>query len=247
MGLPLSEKVCLVTGGARRLGRAIALALAEAGADIAVHYNTSKTDAAETVRLIRGMSRRAEAFQADLLQDAAPADLVRRVVDRLGRIDVLVNNASLFVPGRLGELEAEQFRRMFQIHAIGPALLAQAAWEQFRRQGSAGRIVNISDVSADRPWSGYIPYCCSKAALVALTKSLAKAMGPHATVNAVAPGLAEWPAGFDEATRQVLIKKVPMGRPGSAADIAQVVRFLVEQGDYITGQVIPVDGGRSIA
>ena len=180
------------------------------------------------------------------MKATAAASLAQRVVEHFGRLDVLVNSASIFEPDGLEGLSAAQFEAMHRIHVIAPALLAQAAWRYFQQQGETGRIVNIVDVGALRPWQTYISYCCSKAGLIALTKALAKAMAPHATVNAIALGVVEEFSDLDGQRRSRLLEKIPLRRFCRADEVASVVLFLVRDATYMTGQVVPVDGGRSL-
>lgn len=244
------DRNALVTGSARRLGRSIALELARAGCDVAVHCHRSADEAARVAADIRGLGRRAMIVRADLSDSDAPAVLVRQVVDEFGGLDVLVNNASVFARddaessafGRIGDV----WRRTFQVNTFAPAALIDAA-AGWLRQSGAGKVVNLCDISAERPWPGYSAYCASKAALVSLTRSYARKLAPEVQVNGVSPGIAEFPEDYSAELRQRLIAKVPLKRAGSPEDIARAVRFLVEHGDYITGQIINVDGGRSIA
>ncbi len=239
-------KVALVTGAARRVGRAIALELARAGCDLAVHYRRSGRQAEELVSRITALGRRATVFGADLREPDAPGRLVGQVREAMGGLDVLVNNASLFAPTPLETASAETWSVYFQLHAVAPALLAAAAAPGMRAAGG-GRIVNLVDILAERPIRRYHAYCASKAALVSLTRSLALELAPEITVNAIAPGIAVFPEDYDAALRARLVDRVPLRREGTPEGIASLVRYLVTEGDYITGQVIAVDGGWSIA
>ncbi|HSW45047.1 MAG TPA: SDR family oxidoreductase [Phycisphaerae bacterium] len=237
--------VVLVTGAGRRVGRAIALAMAQAGCDVAVHCHRSTKDAATVADQIRVMGRRAVVEIADLGEPDGPMRLVEQTVMDLGRLDILVNNASVFVKMPLDQADVAAWERILRVNTIAPALLARAAVPHMRRSG-AGRIVNLIDILADRPIEAHGLYCASKAALAALTRSLALELAPEITVNGISPGIAVFPDDFDEALRQRLIDKVPLKRAGSPEQIAAVVRFLATEGDYITGQIIAVDGGMSL-
>jgi len=239
------EKVALVTGAARRVGRAIALELARAGCDVAVHCRQSAKDAAHLVDEIRDMGRRAVVVAGDLANPETPNRIVAEAVRDLGRLDVLVNNASIFEKTPLEQADAAAWERILRINTIAPALLAQAA-APFMRQAGAGRIVNLIDILAERPIKRHGPYCASKAALAALTRSLALELAPEITVNGIAPGIAVFPENYDEDLRSRLTANVPLKRTGSPEQIAALVRFLVTEGDYITGQIIAVDGGMSL-
>lgn len=241
-------KVALVTGAARRVGRAIALSLAEAGIDVAIHYHTSADEAQRCAEEIRRLDRRAVCVKGDLAESDTPRAIVDKVVEKMGGLDILVNNASVFDRSPVGQAEqvgGDVWERIFRVNAVAPDLLAKWAAPLMQRAG-AGRIVNLTDVLADRPIRGYAAYCASKAALVSLTRSLAWELAPEITVNAVAPGIAVFPESYDQALRDKLVSRVPLKRVGTPEEVAAVVRFLVTAGDYITGQVIAVDGGRSI-
>lgn len=238
--------VALITGGARRVGRAIALELARAGFDVAVHCRTSVDDARQTVAAVESLGRRSILLQADLTDPATPADLIRRTVEALGGLRVLVNNASIWEPGTLAEMTRESWHAHIETNLTAPAMLAQAAWPHLRR-GSPGHVINLCDVAADRPWTDYIAYCVSKGGLVTLTRALARAMAPDVCVNGISPGVVMLPDDCDEEARRTALARVPMKRQGRPEDVAAVVRFLVQDGAYITGQILNVDGGRSIA
>jgi len=160
-------------------------------------------------------------------------------------LDVLINNASTFERVPLEDLTARDWQQTFAVNAVAPVVLARAAAPHLRQHG-AGRIVNLVDIAAERPWENYLAYCASKAALVCLTRGLAKTLAPDITVNAIAPGIAEFPEHYDEATRTRLAERVPMRRAGTPADIAGTVLYLVRDAVYTTGSIIAVDGGRSV-
>lgn len=250
----LDARVALVTGGARRVGRAIALELARAGCDIALHYSTSEEDARHTASEIRSLGRRCETFQMNFLRGFDPRALIHAVAVKLGGLDILVNNAAVFIPDHPGAPNAftaatwdpAPLERTFRVNAIAPAGLCGAAAQAMRTRGR-GKIINICDICTERPWVNYLAYGASKAALASLTRGLARALAPRIQVNGVAPGIAEFPEEFDQDRRDALARRVPMQRAGSPEDIARTVRFLVDGPDYITGQIIAVDGGRSVA
>lgn len=239
-----SGKVALVTGAARRVGRAIALELAAHGYDLAIHFNQSGREAAGVAELIRGQGRRAALVQGDLADLAVTGEIVAEAAKALGRLDVLVNSAASFERVEIADADAAVWSETLALNTIAPALLARAA-APIMRAGGGGRIVNLIDITAERAVKGYAAYTASKAALASLTRSLAVELAPDITVNGVAPGIAEFPADYDAALRERLIAQVPLKRAGTPEDIARLVRFLVTEGDYITGAIIPVDGGRS--
>ncbi len=241
----LEGAVAIVTGAARRVGRAIALDLARRGCDIAVHYHRSTNDAQSLASQIREIPRRCVLVQADLAQPESWPRIVDETVGGLGRLDVLVNNASVFAPISADGFDLEQWQQTLHVNVTAAAALCHYAVPHLRRTGH-GKIINITDIAAETPWSDHIAYCASKAALTNLTKALAKALAPDVQVNAVAPGIAVFPDDYDEATRARLIAKVPLKRAGTPQDIAAAVGFCCAEGDYITGQVIAVDGGRSV-
>jgi pteridine reductase len=243
--MDLSGKAALVTGAARRIGRAIALALARAGADVAVHYNRSAAEAEGTVEEIRRLGVRALAVRADLRRLDEIEAMFAAVAEAFGRLDVLVNNASVFYPTPLGELTEAEWEESLGVNAKAPAFCIQAAGRLMRAGG--GAIVNVTDIAAARPWRTFVAYCASKAALAAVTVSAAKALAPAGIrVNAVAPGVIEPPAGTSPESVSRLVRDVPLGRRGSPDDVAAAVLFLLRS-DYVTGQTVTVDGGKSIA
>jgi pteridine reductase len=237
----LTGKVALVTGGAVRVGRAIALALAGEGADVAIGYLRSGAAARVTLRDLRALGVRAVALRADLGKPVQARRLVAGAARRLGRLDVLVNNAALFFRTPLLTATPAQFDRLIAVNLRGTFFCAQAAARIMSKRG--GRIINIADVGAVRAWPGYIPYGVSKAGVVMLTRGLAAALAPAIQVNAVGPGVVLLPEGFARHSRRRGLPSVPMGRHGDPADVAEAVRFFATCPDYITGQVLFVDGG----
>ena len=242
----LSGKAALITGGAKRIGRTTALELARRGCDIAVHYCTSKSDAEETARLIEAEGRKVVLLKADLSDPAAAARLPGLAADALGRLNILVNNASVFEEMSLASFSIENWQRTLAVNLTAPMVLSNAAFPLLRADKS-GRIVNLSDIAAERPWPNHLAYCVSKAALSCLTVALAGAMAPDVHVNAVALGIALFPEHYDEAKRRELIRNVPAMRAGTMEEVAATIAFLVAGSDYITGAVLACDGGRSIA
>jgi pteridine reductase len=238
--MDLHGKIALVTGGARRVGRAISLALAKAGCDVGIHFNRSAGDARALAAEVRSLGRRAEAFQADLANPEQVESLFRDFGGAFGRLDVLVNNAGLYDRTPIDSLTAQQWDAEFAVNARAPALCISRG---LPLMGEGGTIINITDISVDRPRADYPAYCASKAALLALTRSCAKALaGRGIRVNAVAPGVALWPEDVSEPYKQELVDSVPMKRAGSPDDVAEAIVFLARQ-DYITGQQLRVDGG----
>ncbi|MCH7922479.1 MAG: SDR family oxidoreductase [Nitrospinae bacterium] len=243
--MKLQEKVALVTGSAKRIGRAVANALADRGVHQAVHYRTSKTEAEDAVELFRVLGVEAESFQADLSQVKEVEALASEVLKRFGRLDILVNNASVFFPSPLGEVTDLQWDVLINTNLKGPFFLAQKVGLAMKA-AVGGTIINIGDWAAERPYTGYLPYCISKAGVVAMTKGLAKALAPEVRVNCINPGPVMLPEDLSEAEKEEVMRKTPLQRTGSPTDIANAVVFLCEGTDFMTGAVITVDGGRSV-
>ncbi len=242
---PLQNQVALVTGGGKRIGRAIALTLGRAGADVIVNYNQSKAEAQEVAREISAMGVHSVALRADVSRPKQVASMFRAVEKRFGRIDLLVNNAGIFFPRSWDELEEKDFDRVLGANLKGPFFCAQAAARMMMRQGG-GNIINLSSLGGIQSWPNYMHYCASKAALISLTRTLAKALAPTIRVNSVAPGTIMFPDEKRDARIRKGIKATPLAKTGTADDIAQTVLFLATQSDFITGQVLVVDGGKSI-
>ncbi|MFA6921389.1 MAG: pteridine reductase [Gallionella sp.] len=244
----MQGKVMLVTGGAKRVGAGICRRLHAAGASIALHYRTSGQDAlALQDELNAQRPGSAAAFCADLLDLAALSRMIDEVIARFGHLDALVNNASSFYATPLNEVNDAQWHDLFGTNLRAPLFLAQAAADELRRR--RGCIVNIVDIHAERPMQGHLLYSVAKAGLVALTRGLAQEMAPYVRVNAVAPGVILWPensAWEDDEQRRKIVAHTLLKREGEPDDIAKTVAFLIQDAPYITGQVISVDGGRSI-
>ncbi len=240
----LSGKGALVTGAGARVGRALALALAEHGAGVAVHYNTSAAPAEEVAAAIRAAGGRAAAIPADLSLPDAPGALVASAVAAIGPLDILVNSASLFVRGTLESTTVADWDRHLAVNLRAPFFLAQAFASQVGdRTGS--HIVNITDWRASRPGKAYIAYIVSKAGLEALTRALAVALGPRVQVNAIAPGAILAPLGDDGTWFRRLAERVPARRTGSPEEIVQALLYLLGT-EFVTGETITVDGGEHL-
>lgn len=244
--MDLDDRIALVTGAARRVGAEIALALARSGCHVGVHYRTSRSEAESLATRIRGLGRKAVTLEADLEHAEQIESLPTRLVDSLGGLDILVNSAAVFLPTRWGRSGPEEWLRCFRINTIAPVLLTQACQPVFQQRG-AGCVVNVTDIYARRPLPSYAAYSASKAALESATKSLARLMAPTVRVNAVAPGVALFPESYGPEEREKALAKVPLERAGCPADVAGAVLFLVRGADYVTGETIFVDGGRSVA
>jgi len=240
-GKPLEGQVGLVTGGAKRIGRSIALRLAADGADIAVNYLCSKAEADELVAEIERLGRRGLAVQGDVARKADVQRIFSAISDKFGRLDILVNNAGIFFEAKFEDLTEEQWDRILNANLKSQFLCAQAAAPIMKRQGR-GRIINISSLGGLLAWPNYTHYCVSKAGVIMLTRCLARALAPEILVNSVAPGTIQFPG---EEPDEDFIRRAPVHRTGTGDDIAGAVAYLVSA-DFVTGQIIAVDGGRAL-
>jgi pteridine reductase len=243
----LTGKTVLITGAARRVGATIARTLHGAGANLVIHYRKSARDA-EALAAELGAARpnSATIIQADLLDVAKLPLLVEAATGTFGGLDVLVNNASTFYPTKIGEITSQAFDDLLGTNLKVPMFLAQAAVPALRH--SRGLILNIVDIHALRPLRNYTVYCTAKAGLHMLTRSLAKELGPEIRVNGISPGPVLWPEGQgDTKQRDKIIERTILKRMGEPADIAQTALFFAAHAPFITGQVLAVDGGRSVA
>ncbi|MBN1378175.1 MAG: pteridine reductase [Gammaproteobacteria bacterium] len=241
-----NNKVALITGGARRLGAAICRELHSYGYDVVIHYNTSQLAAEQlTLELNTVRNNSCTVFAADLGNTDQLESLVKHVVDHYGQLDVLINNASAFYPTPVGKITEQQWNELTTINVKAPLFLSQAVAGML--QQAEGCIINILDLYADHPLHRHVVYSASKAALTSITRSLARELAPAIRVNGIAPGAILWPEKtMSEQSKQAILQQVPMQRTGNPADIARTVRFLALESPYITGQIINVDGGRSI-
>ncbi len=242
--LPLYGKTALVTGGARRIGREIALALARAGADVAITYRKSNLDAAHTVDELTAIGVNASAFECDVRSESSVKAAVHAVVERFGKLDVLVNNAAVFDSASLDSLTLEQWDAVFETNTRGPFLVAREAVPHLR--AVHGRIINIGSLGGTHAWADHGHYCASKAAVHMLTQVMAKAFAPEVSVNCVAPGWIEMDDQPSDAARR-FADKTPMRRNGLAEDVAQAVVFFATGPGFVTGQILAVDGGLGLA
>ena len=242
---PLLNQVALVTGGGRRLGREIALALGRAGAHVVVNYHQSRAGAQATVREIRSLGCDSVALRTDVSKPREVAAMFRAVKNRFGRLDILVNSAGIFFPAPLDELSEKDWDRVLGVNLKGAFFCAQAAARLMRRQ-KRGRIIIISSLGGLQAWPDYIHYCASKAGVIMLTRGLAKALAPRIQVNSVAPGTILFPGEQRTALHRKIIEKTPLRKAGRPEDIVEMVLFLATQGGFITGQVFVVDGGKSL-
>jgi len=244
----LSGKTALVTGAARRLGRYSALALAAAGADVAITYRESAREARETVVDLSAMGVRAFALQCDVTDEGSVRAAMKKAGRELGRIDILVNNAANYETAEFEKLTVKQWDAIFASNTRGPFLVSREALPWMRRKRSKGtkieaKIINMGSLGGLRPWATHAHYCSSKAAVHMLTKVMAKALAPEIAVNAVAPGMIDLGEKAAAAFMRRMAKQTPMQRNGSGEEIAAAVLFFATAPQFITGQILAVDGG----
>jgi pteridine reductase len=236
-----SQRVAVVTGGAVRVGRAIALALAEAGYDLVITYRSSDRPADELAELVERRGRRCETVRADLTEPAAAEATTAQARDAFGRLDLVVNSAASFQARRLLDVDSDEWDAVMALNVRAPHLVVRAAAPLLKAQ--RGAVVNIVDLSAFQPWTDYAHHAVSKAALAHLTRVQARALAPDIRVNAIAPGAVLRPDGWSDERWQALADLTPLQRVGTPDDVAQAVLYLAEA-RFVTGHIIAVDGGR---
>lgn len=241
----IQNSVILITGSAVRVGKTIALTLAQKGARVVIHYRTRREEAEQTAREVAEFTGAPLIVQGDVSRREDWERMRDEILAVHGQVDVLVNNAAIFYRTPLFQTTEAQWEEFMAVNLksvfLGSRILGEVMYRQRR-----GKIINIADVAGERVWANYIPYCVSKAGVIALTRGLAQALAPHVLVNAIAPGTVLLAEEYDEEEEQRLIHRTPLKRVGSPQDIANTVAFLIEGSDFITGSVIPVDGGRSL-
>lgn len=241
----LQNKTVLVTGGAVRIGRAISMELSKAGATIFCQYFSSTESARSLKSKIEEKGGKIHIYQSDLSKKDGIKKTVDEVIRVFKQVDILINNAALFFKTPLGKVSEEDWDVLHNLNLKAPFFLAQAVSYYMLKQKS-GKIINIADSGAETPFPAYLPYSISKAGIINMTKGLAKALAPNIQVNCINPGPVMFPENYSDEERNFSIGQTLLKREGSAEDIAKTVRFLLEGSDYITGAVIPVDGGRQI-
>lgn len=240
----LRGKKILITGGAKRIGREIALELARAGADVGITFHTSAREARKTVVELGTLGVRSFAFHCDVRDPVSIAAMVAEARRELGCIDVLINNAATYATVDFEKITVSQWDEIFATNARGPFLVAQAAAKELRKR--QGRIINLGSLGGLRPWSSHAHYCASKAALHMLTLAMAKSLAPAVSVNAIAPGVIDFGEKNRAAVHKRLAKVTPMQTTGQGADVAKAARFFAGCPKFITGQILAVDGGLSL-
>lgn len=244
--MELKGKTAFVTGGAKRIGRSISLRLARGGANVVVNYHTSSQEATSLLAEIAKLGAKGIALRGDVSVAKDVNGMVSAAVKEFGSIDILVNNAAIYTKTPFDRLTESDWDTTLDTNLKGPFLCAKAIGDLMLK-GNGGKIINIADWAGIRPYVDYLPYCVSKAGVIALTKALAITLAPKVQVNAIAPGPIMLPEDLSDAERREVFANTPLKRIGSPEDIANTVAFLVEGSDFITGAVIPVDGGRLIA
>ncbi|MDH5183781.1 MAG: pteridine reductase [Gammaproteobacteria bacterium] len=242
----MTDKVVLITGAAHRIGATVARTLHAQGMNIVIHYRSSRTGAQALQKELQAQRANSVVLvQADLLEISKLPALVKEAHTAWGRLDVLINNASTFYPTEIGKVDEAVWDDLMGSNLKAPFFLAQAAAPLLKQ--TQGCIVNIVDIHAERPLKAHPVYSMAKAGLAMMTKSLAGELGPEIRVNGVAPGAILWPENeMDDVTKQRIISRTFLKRQGDAMDIARTIRFLVEDAPYISGQILAVDGGRSL-
>jgi NAD(P)-dependent dehydrogenase (short-subunit alcohol dehydrogenase family) len=239
--LPLSRRVALVTGGAKRVGRSIAEKLAAEGADVVINYASSQAEAEKLAGEIRKLGRRSSAVRADVSTKRDVESMMQMIEREFSRLDILVNNAGMFSEASFLDLSEDQWDKMLDTNLKSQFLCSQAAAPILKRSGR-GHIINISSLGGLLPWPKYTHYCVSKAGVIMLTRCLARALAPEILVNSVAPGTIQFPGELPD---EEYVRRAPLHRTGRGSDIADAVLYFATS-DFVTGQILAVEGGRSL-
>jgi 3-oxoacyl-[acyl-carrier protein] reductase/pteridine reductase len=241
----LKGKTVLITGAARRLGRAIAVAMAQAGANVAFTFKSSSNEAGKTLKLVKDSGVQALAIECDLRQEHSAQETVKTALDHFRQIDILVNNAGVFQTAKIEDITAAQWDEVFAVNVRGPFLMSQGCIPALR--ASHGRIINMGSLGGEKPWATHAHYCSSKAALHMLTQVMAKALAPDIAVNCVAPGMIAAEGERDPALLEKLATKTPMEKNGTPQDVVSAVMYFATAPHFITGQILTVDGGLGLS
>jgi pteridine reductase len=250
--MELTGSTAIITGASGNLGSQIAIALAARGLNCLCHYGTNEAKARQTVEAIQNLGRSAALFQADFSKPGFESELFKQA-RRLGPVRVVVNSASLFARQPIGTLTSQDITSMLAVNLAAPLTICNEFAKTLREDGidwktapsAIGAVINMVDVAGIRPWAQYAPYCAARAGLIGMTKSLARELAPGVTVNAIAPGIVTWPGKMDPSEEQKQLALIPAARFGTPSDITRTIDFLLDN-DYITGQTLCIDGGRSI-
>jgi pteridine reductase len=243
MPYDFKNKIVLITGATGQLCRQIVLRLAETGTKMAIQYHTDREDALALAKQLENMNVQCAVYRADLATFKGVKELVEAVLEDFGGVDILINGASKFVRKTLRETDDPLWQEMLDLHLSAPYRLIKRLEENFRRRESA--IINFADIWGEKPTKSFFAYSVSKGAMITLTRALADELAPSTTVNAIAPGIIHFPDDFTQAQREKVISRIPMGRPGTAAEVADLVMAVLAN-RYLTGQVFTIDGGRSL-
>ena len=241
--MSINKKTAVITGSGARVGRAIALELAQANFHLCLHYNHNETGAKETKTLVESYGGSAKLFQADLSLEVECQNLIEQIKNSINRLDLLVNNASLFAPLPFDQLDLKSWQDMFAVNLQAPFLLSQGLLSYLKQ--TEGLIINLCDIGAERPLKGYSHYSSSKSGLIGLTRALAVELAPTVRCVGISPGQVAWPPHYSSSQREKLAARIPMQKGGTPQDIATLVRFIALEAQYINGAIIPVDGGLS--
>ena len=241
----MKNRTVLITGAAKNIGATIAKELHSSGMKIIIHYNRSQKEATKLVDELNDLRENsAIKIQADLKKKECYSMLINAALDFTGKIDVLINNASAFYPTPLNDINEKKWNELININLKAPLFISKLAAESLKENN--GCIINITDIHASNPLINHAIYCISKAGLIILTKSLAKELAPNIRVNAISPGAITWPDVMDSKTKENIINQTVLKKMGNAEDIAKTVIFLIEDASYITGQILNVDGGKTL-
>ena len=241
----LKGKTVLITGAARRLGRAMAVSMAQAGANVAFTFRSSASEAEETLKLVKSAGVQVLAIECDLRQGQSAQETVKTVLDHFHQIDLLVNNAGVFQTAKIEAITAAQWDEVFAVNVRGPFLMSQSCIPALR--ASHGRIINMGSLGGEKPWATHAHYCSSKAALHMLTQVMAKALAPDIAVNCVAPGMIAAEGERDPALLERLAARTPMQKSGTPQDVVSAVMYFATAPHFITGQILTVDGGLGLS
>jgi len=243
--MKIKDKIILITGGAVRLGKAITKEMIKCGAEVYCHYNTSKSEALKLQQEVESFDGKIHLVKADFSKFSQTLAIFSEIIDRTKRIDVLINNAAVFFKTPLEQANESDWDKLFSINLKTPFFISQKVGLLMKDQGF-GKIINIGDTSGLNPWPGYLPYSLTKSGMISMTKGLAKALAPEVLVNCINPGPVLIPDYYKKSDIKNAVDKTLIKKTGSASDIVQTVKYLIEGTDYITGSILNVDGGRNI-
>jgi pteridine reductase len=243
--MEIRNKIALVTGGAVRIGRSICEMLASEQAEVYCHFHQSEKEAIQLQKEMISNGSRISLLQGDLTDIRSVESMMRNIFNKSGGIDILINNAAIFLKTPIGTVKEQEWDALFSLNLKAAFFCTQAAGVQMTKQGS-GKIINIGDAAGDNLWPSYIPYGITKSGIIAMTKGFAKALAPDVQVNCINPGPILLPESFSESEREKAVERTLLKREGSVRDIVVTVRYLLKDSDYITGSVFNIDGGRSI-